>query len=166
MARDDAPGGPSDAWLDEVESRAWRAFFGMQEQVRSGVERQLKTKGLSLADYSVLVILSEAPGKHRRMFELCDDLGWERSRLHHQLTRMVRRGLVQRHADPAEPTSRAVFLELTEAGLRAIVEAAPTHAREVRKLFIDHLGRQQLEDIAEIAATVVDANGADAQRKS
>lgn len=159
---DDQTPDTSDWRLDNLELRAWRSLFAMQEQVRAGVERQLQANSaLSLADYSVLVVLSEADGQRRRLFELCSDLRWEKSRLHHQLSRMSQRGIVRRHADPASPDSRAVYVELTDAGLTAITEAAPAHAREVRRLLIDHLGRHQLQQLAEIAALVIDRNCAE-----
>ena len=53
--------------LDERQLRAWQTFFQMQEHLRSRIEQQLQaSSGLSLADYSVLSVLSEAPG--RRLF--------------------------------------------------------------------------------------------------
>lgn len=148
--------------LDELEMHAWRAFFVMHDQVRARVERQLQADaGLSLADYSVLGVLSEAASRRRRMFELCQDLRWEKSRLHHQLARMGRRGLVSRHTDEGSPASRGVNVELTEAGLAAIVDAAPAHAREVRRVLIDHLTRRQLQQLADIAIRIIEANCAD-----
>lgn len=150
---------PGQGRFDDLELHAWRSFVAMQEQIRTGVERELQAHcNLSLADYTILAVLSDAAGKRRRPFELCADLGWEKSRLHHQLTRMSRRGLIQRHSDPANPGSRAVYVELTAAGLTAVTEAAPAHAREVRRFLLDHLSRQHLEQLADIASLVLAGN--------
>src|SRR5450755_2022722 len=56
----------------------------------------LEESGLSGADFEVLVTLSDAPGKRMRAVELGRALGWEKSRLSHQVTRMEARGLVWR----------------------------------------------------------------------
>ena len=89
--------------LNEREMSAWRTFYEMQEVLRSRLEQQLQAdSGLSNADYTVLVALSEAAGGRLRVFELGRRLGWEKSRLHHQLTRMCRRGL-----DPTAQRRRA-----------------------------------------------------------
>jgi DNA-binding MarR family transcriptional regulator len=152
----------SDGGLDPLELRAWRSFFEMCDQVRLGVERQLRADhGLSLAEYSVLVVLSEAADKRRRLSALCEDLRWDKSRLHHQIARMSRRGLVDRCPDAGSTGSRAVYIEITDAGLSAIVAAAPAHAREVRRLLTNHLDRQELERLVDIAAHVIVANCAE-----
>ena len=83
--------------LNEREMSAWRTFYEMQEVLRGRLEQQLQAdSGLSNADYTVLVALSETTGGHLRAVELGRRLGWEKSRLHHQLTRMCRRGLIPR----------------------------------------------------------------------
>ena len=88
--------------LDERELRAWQTFFQMQEHLRGRIERQLQaSSGLSLADYSVLSVLSEAPGGRLRPYCLSATLGWEKSRLHHQLTRLCRGAACSNVVSPA-----------------------------------------------------------------
>src|SRR6266851_3185575 len=99
--------------LTERELRAWRAFHQMQELLRARIEQQLQASGLSYADYSVLTVLSEAPDGRLRPYELSRIAGWEKSRLHHQLTRMGTRGLITR-----EPCgSRGMYTVITAKGL-------------------------------------------------
>lgn len=146
--------------LDARELRAWRAFFHMQELLRGRIEQQLQAdSGLSNADYTVLVAVSEAPDGRLRAFHLCDELGWHKSRLHHQLTRMCKRGLVERHSGG----SRAIFVTITAKGAAALRDAAPSHSREVRRLVIDRLTPDQLDRLDEISATILAGLGADAQ---
>jgi len=90
----------------------------------------------------------------RRVYELGRMIGWEKSRLHHQLTGMGKRGLVRREFDPDNP--RAVHAVLTDAGLDAIKQAAPTHGREVRRLFFDRLSDRQVAQLAKISRQVLD----------
>jgi DNA-binding MarR family transcriptional regulator len=146
--------------LTERELRAWRAFFQMQEVLRSRIEQQLQAdSGLSNADYTVLVALSEAPGGRLRAYELSNELGWEKSRLHHQLTRMCKRGLVERRSG----ASRAMYAVIRPEGRTALEQAAPSHAQEVRRLVIDRLTAEQIDHLAEISNAVLDHLHADHQ---
>jgi DNA-binding MarR family transcriptional regulator len=140
------------------ELRAWRAFFRMQELLRARIEQQLQaSSGLSNADYTVLTVLSEAPGGRLRAYELSRMTGWEKSRLHHQLTRMCTRDLITRE----RCGSRGIYAVITAKGLAAIREAAPSHAQEVRRLFIDRLTPEQIDHLADIATTVLSSLKAD-----
>jgi DNA-binding MarR family transcriptional regulator len=144
--------------LTERELSAWRTIFQMQELLRSRIEQQLQaTSGLSNADYSMLALLSEAPGGRMRAYELGRAAGWEKSRLHHQLTRMHARGLIVR-----EPHgSRGIDVVITAKGLAVIKEAVPGHAREVRRLLIDRLSPGQLDQLGELATIILDGLQAD-----
>jgi DNA-binding MarR family transcriptional regulator len=138
--------------LTERELRAWRVTFQMQELLRARIERQLQaSSGLSNADYGVLAVLSEAPDGRLRAYELARMTGWEKSRLHHQLTRMCTRGLITRE----RCGSRGIYAVITAKGLAALEEAAPSHAKEVRRLFIDGLTPEQLDQLADIATAIL-----------
>ncbi|MFI0374174.1 MarR family winged helix-turn-helix transcriptional regulator [Actinomadura sp. 1N219] len=139
--------------LTERELRAWRTSFQMLQVLRARLGQQLQAdSGLSNAEYSVLVLLSEAPDRRLRAYELGHAAGWEKSRTHHQLTRMCKRGLVTRERSG----SRGVYAALTEKGLTAIKDAAPGHAQEVRRLFVDRLTPEELDQFAAIAAKILD----------
>ena len=142
-------------WLDEREARAWRALQRLRTPLEAALNRQLaKDSGLSTADYAVLVALSEAPGRRLRARDLGMSIGWEKSRLSHQLRRMETRGLVGRQECPTD--ARGAFLVLTEAGLSALQQAAPGHVTAVRRLMIDALTPDQLDQLAVIGELVAD----------
>src|SRR5215475_9478645 len=62
-------------WLTEEEQRAWRGLLRMTAQLNARANRQLQEEyGISLADYEVLVALSEAPEDRLRVFEVADAL--------------------------------------------------------------------------------------------
>jgi DNA-binding MarR family transcriptional regulator len=112
----------------------------MRVQLRLDYEmnRQLQAdSGLSLSDYDVLVALSDAGDDGMRVGDLAAQIGWERSRLSHQLRRMEERGLTERR--PSTEDRRTTMVVLTETGRQAIVEAAPGHVDLVRRLFFDPL---------------------------
>lgn len=102
------------------------------------INRQLQAdSGLSLADYDVLVALSGLRDHGMRVSDLAAQIGWERSRLSHQLRRMDARGLTERR--PGTEDGRTADVVLTPRGQRAIDEAAPGHVELVRNLFFDPL---------------------------
>ena len=142
-------------WLTEDEQRAWRGLLRMTSQLNARMNRQLQDDyGISLADYDVLVVLSEAPAGRRRVFELADALAWEQSRVSHQLSRMQRRGLVARQECPTD--ARGAFVVLTETGRAAIERAAPAHVETVRQLVFDGLSRDQLAALTAVSSSVLD----------
>lgn len=142
-------------WLTEEEQRAWRGLLRMTSQLNARMNRQLlQDYGVSLADYDVLVVLSEAPESRLRVFEVADALAWEQSRVSHQLARMQRRGLVAREGCASD--ARGAFAVLTEAGRAAIERAAPAHVETVRQLVFDGLTHDQLVALTEITTGVLD----------
>ncbi|MFE3441885.1 MarR family winged helix-turn-helix transcriptional regulator [Nocardia sp. NPDC059180] len=113
------------------------------------LNRQLqRDNDLSLAEYRILVLLSEAPGQSLRMSELADGVLSSRSRLTHQVRRMEAQGLVRRNTCVED--GRGVLAELTDAGVSRLSESAPGHVEAVRKGFIDLLTPEQLDVIADV----------------
>jgi DNA-binding MarR family transcriptional regulator len=142
-------------WLTDDEQRAWRGLLQMTSQLNARMNRQLQDDyGVSLADYDVLVALSEAPEGRLRVFEIAGALAWEQSRVSHQLARMQRRGLVARQECQAD--ARGAFAVLTDAGRAAIERAAPAHVETVRELVFDGLSRDQLAALTAITSRVLD----------
>lgn len=140
-------------WLNERESRAWRGFHQMRADLTAHLARQLSRHcNLSEAEYAILVIVSEAPGHRIRSRDLARSLGWERSRLSHQISRMEARGTVERA--PCESDARGFDVVLTRSGREAIESAAPIHLDAVRHCFIDLLSPEQLDTLGDIAGIV------------
>ena len=141
-------------WLTEREQRAWRGLLQMNSALDARLNRELqKTSGLSLADYDVLVLLTEAPAGRLRVFEVAADLQWEQSRLSHHLARMQRRGLVAR--EECTTDRRGAFVVLTDAGREAIEKAAPGHVDTVRQLVFDGLSEEQIAMLESFARRVL-----------
>jgi DNA-binding MarR family transcriptional regulator len=147
--------GAMSRWLTEEEQRAWRGLLRMTSQLNARMNRQLQDEcGISLADYEILVALSEVSESRLRVFEVADTLAWEQSRVSHQLARMQRRGLVTR--ENCATDARGAFAVLTEPGRAAIERAAPAHVEQVRQLVFDGLGHDQLTALTEITTRVLD----------
>jgi DNA-binding MarR family transcriptional regulator len=147
---------PAVRWLTESEERAWRSLQLMQMRLTALLARDLSTRsGLSYQDYAVLVALTDRPDGRMRLFQLGNELGWEKSRISHQVSRMVRRGLVEKTKCGSD--RRGAFVTVTSAGHQEISAAAPSHLEAVRRLFVDRLTPAQLAGISEIAEIVLAA---------
>ncbi|MFL6142037.1 MAG: MarR family winged helix-turn-helix transcriptional regulator [Labedaea sp.] len=136
-------------WLSPSEMRAWRAYVVGTELMRQQLHRELvDAHRLTIADYEVLVQLSEHEDGRLRMTQLAGRVVSSKSRLSHQIARMEQAGLVRRVECPDD--ARGVLAELTDKGMTHLRAAAPTHVAGVRRHFVDHLS----EDEQEVMATV------------
>ena len=134
-------------WLDQREAHVWQAYRDLQRELRNALDRQLvRDAGLSGAEYALLVPLSEAPGGRLRARDLGGMVGWDRSRISHQLSRMEHRGLVTR--EPCPDDARGSIVRLTPAGRSAIEAAAPNHVATVRRFFLDPLSDDEVDTLA------------------
>ena len=125
-------------WLDAREAHLWQAYRDTQRELTRVLEgRLISNSGLSGADYALLHPLSSAEDGVLRTRDLGRSVGWERSRLSHQVSRMEKRGLVSREECPAD--ARGSRVRLTELGRKAVEAAAPDHVAAVRTYFFDHL---------------------------
>ncbi len=110
--------------------------------------------GISLAEFSILSALRVTPDRPMRVYELIETLRWEKTRIIHQISRMVRRGLVERQASPED--GRGTNIALTAEGRAVIDEALPLHVLHVRRLFFDVLAPQQLDTLAVMSEAVLE----------
>lgn len=143
-------------WLQSDEERVWRALQFMTMHLDTALAQQLAAdSNVSYPDYSVLVSLTDSEDGRMRIFELGEVLGWEKSRLSHHLSRMVKRGLVDK--EPCGTDRRGAFIVITDTGRRELALAAPGHVAKVRELFINQLSAEQLQTIGAAADAVLTA---------
>jgi DNA-binding MarR family transcriptional regulator len=133
-------------WLNPGEGRAWRAFMHAHHQLVVHLSRGLQESGLSGSDYEVLAVLSGHDGGRMSAQEVCNALGWEKSRLSHQVRGMQKNGLISREPNPADARSAVVCLR--PAGRAAVEKAAPAHVADVRRNFIDLFTPAELDTLA------------------
>ena len=137
-------------WLDAEELTAWKALAGVLFLLPAALDSQLqRDAGLAMADYMVLVMLSERDDHRMRMSELAASASTSQSRLSRIVARLEAAGFVTREMAPDD--RRAVLATLTEAGLAKLVAAAPGHVAQVRSLVFDRLSAAQLGSLTEIA---------------
>lgn len=142
-----------DRTLHDREQRAWRGLMAMHADLSQYMERELRVRsGLSMSDYEVLSLLSDAPSGRLRAFEIGQALRWEKARLSQHLTRMEKRELVSRERCPTD--QRGHYVVLSARGRADIEAAAGPHVADVRALLLDHVTPAQLDLIAELAGLV------------
>lgn len=123
-------------WLNESEMVAWRAYIVGSALLEHKLNRELQAAhDISLADYEILVRLSDHPDHRLRMSELAADVAHSKSRISHQIRRLEAGELVNRMECPSD--GRGVFAVLTEKGAALLGEAAPTHVAGVREHIVD-----------------------------
>jgi len=134
--------------------RAWRAYVIGSELLRKQLNRELQERhGMTLADYEVLVRLSDGDGQRMRMAHLAAEVASSKSRLSHQITRMEAAGLVER-VDCGDD-ARGVFAQLTEEGMTRLRMTAPTHVAGVRSHLIDLLPPEDQAALATVFEQVL-----------
>src|SRR6266566_1518470 len=102
-------------WLDERQQHVWQSYLHLNQDLIAVLEQQLaRESGLSGADYRVLVPLSEARGGVLRARDLGSEIGWDRSRLSHHLSRMESRALITR--EECAEDARGLMVRMTKAG--------------------------------------------------
>jgi DNA-binding MarR family transcriptional regulator len=142
-------------WLTDDEQRSWRAWLSSMSLLQERLERDLRADhGMSMAEYEVLVRLSEAPDHRLRMTELAGRTLSSKSRLSHQVSRMEEAGLVDRVE--CEQDRRGFFAVLTELGRERLVDAAPDHVESVRRWLVDVLTQAEFARLGELCSVVVE----------
>lgn len=143
------------ASLSEQELATWRAFALMRRQLDLTLERRLQADaGISSADFAILVSLQEEPTRQLRAGRIGDIIGWEKSRVSHQLSRMEQRGLITRRE--CGDDARGVWIVLTDQGSRAVLAAMRDHTAAIRQYFFDLISEEEQEVLRSVATRVLD----------
>jgi DNA-binding MarR family transcriptional regulator len=143
--------------LSPRELRIWQAFLSMGEDVLERVGRDIaRATGLSGPEFSVLSRLAAFGKGEMRQQELATVMGWEKSRLSHQLSRMQRRKLVERQSGDG----RATLVVLTGIGREKLEQALPVRAESVRRNLLSRLTSQQIDTIIRVSNLLGDEEDA------
>lgn len=133
-------------WLDAAQQGHWRAYLAGSTRLWDVLDRELKAGyGLTMAEYEILVRLSEAPERRMRMAELAEMAYQSRSRLSHTCSRLETKGLVVR--EPCPDDKRGINAILTEEGFALLEKAAVDHVNSVRNHLVDLLTPEELATI-------------------
>ncbi|WP_238005357.1 MarR family transcriptional regulator [Dactylosporangium sp. AC04546] len=148
-------------WLDQDELKTWLTLFSVLLRLPAALDTQLqRDAGINHFEYMVLAGLSEAPERRLRMSLLAAISEGSLPRLSQAVGRLEKRGWVRRCPDPDD--GRYTLAILTDEGLAKVVETAPGHVAEVRRLVLDPLTKaqpRQLHDICGRIMRTIDPDG-------
>ena len=123
----------------ESEVRTWIRFLATHAAITRELEARLMgAHGLTLSDYDVLVQLARAPHHKLRNIELAKAVVLTRSGVTRLVDGLEKDGLVTRASCPSD--KRGSLVQITDAGVARLREAAGTHLEGVRELFLQRLG--------------------------
>ena len=142
-------------WLSTEQQQHWRAYIAASTLLQERLSRELQAAhGITMADYEILVRLSEAPERRLRMSQLAEHTLSSRSRLSHQVDRLEKAGFVRREA--CESDRRGANAVLTHHGWDTLVAAAPTHVDGVRTHLVDLLSDREFAALGAACAVVAE----------
>ncbi len=141
--------------IGEADWSVWRSFVLMRRQLDRALEQRLQDDaGISGPDFEILLSLFKAAGNQLRGKELVELLGWEKSRVSHQVTRMAARGLVERRECPTD--LRGSWITLLPDGRRAVLKASRGNAVELRRLFFEVLSEDEKAVLASVSERIAE----------
>ncbi|MBW4094556.1 MAG: MarR family transcriptional regulator [Acidobacteria bacterium] len=141
-------------WLSAKERDTWIRFAAVAELLPAALNLQLvNDEGLTHFDYYALAMLSEAPGRVLRTSALAARTNATLPRLSRVLSRLEDAGWV--HRAECEQDRRATNVSLTQSGWEKVVAAAPNHVATVRRLVIDALTDEQVEQLGAISRAML-----------
>ena len=141
--------------LEPEEWELWDTWMRAQRLLARELDRGLQRDcGISKAEFSVLVTLWQAPGRDMRVSDLVDSLGWEKSRVSHQLTRMENREFVEQ--TQGGTSGRRTRIGLTATGRRVARSAISAHGGNIRRHVLDSLTPEQTATIRAWSEQTID----------
>jgi len=144
------------AGLSPSQLEAWITVMAFVETVPPAIEGQLKTEaGINLFEYTVLAMVSEEPDHSLPMSKLAGLSFGSISRLSHAVTRLQRRGWVEKRAGAG--ARRHNIVSLTDAGVEVLQAAAESHVAMVHERVGEPLTEQDAVDLSRILRKLIGA---------
>lgn len=158
--------GMSSLTAAHTEVSLWRDIVILRRKIERELEQRLQQDaGVSVADFEILTTLCGAPDGQLRARDLADVLGWEKSRLSHQVTRMEGRSLVERKDCPTD--LRGTWVTITEQGHAAAARGQDGYADVLATRFevLDPAERTELDSMARRVVQAADPVVCDSARE-
>ena len=141
-------------WLNDEERQAWLTLASLLVQLGPALDAQLRRDaGITHFEYNVMTVLSEAADRTRRMSEIAALADGSLSRLSQVVARLEKKGWVRRCPDPSD--GRYTLATLTDSGWEKVVETAPGHVKEVRRVVFDPLTKTQVQQLTTIGQRIL-----------
>lgn len=141
--------------LSPDENRLWQSLGRLVHALPRVLEDDMSRTGVTMTEFAVLLLLSEAPGRRLRMSALAARAGLTASRITRVVDGLGKHGLVQkeRHGEDARGNDAI----LTDEGLRVMRAARPSYLASARKRVLDQIPPDLLPDLARTITALADA---------
>ncbi|MFI6996348.1 MarR family winged helix-turn-helix transcriptional regulator [Nocardia sp. NPDC050175] len=134
-------------WLDAEQQALWQDLLTVVIALPTALDRQLqRDAGISNFEYSVLARLSMADQETMRLSELARLCNSTLPRLSKLMDRFEIREWIVRKIDPSD--GRYTLATLTDSGRQKVVDSAPGHVAQVRRLVFDPLTTAQRRQLS------------------
>jgi DNA-binding MarR family transcriptional regulator len=140
--------------LTPQQDRAWALLVGVMMWLPAELDAHLdRAAGLSHAEFGVLRCLSVVEDREVHMTRLAATASVTPSHLSRIVGRLEKRGWITRSADPAD--ARRTLARLTPSGAQVVADLSPDYAAQVRRLVLDHLDAGQVDQLEDLAETLL-----------
>ncbi|HEY2643903.1 MAG TPA: MarR family transcriptional regulator [Galbitalea sp.] len=145
--------------FDEQEDRLWRNLMRLNGALPRLLEADLvRGAGLSLSEFAILLVLTEAGSAGRRMSDLAHAGRLSPSRATRVVAELERRGLVAK--SQSESDARGNVAVATPAGRKALRAAYPIQVERAREILFDHLTPTDVARLADALSELLGRVGA------
>ncbi|WP_229905115.1 MarR family winged helix-turn-helix transcriptional regulator [Lentzea cavernae] len=141
--------------MSSAETELWQSLGRLVHSLPRALEDDMSRTGVTMTEFAVLLLLSEAPGRRLRMSALAAQAGLTASRITRVVDGLGKHGLVQkeRHGEDARGNDAI----LTDEGLEVMRAAQPAHLASARKRVLDSIPAELLPDLARTITALADA---------
>jgi DNA-binding MarR family transcriptional regulator len=145
--------------FDENEDRLWRSLMRLNGALPRLLEADLvRGAGLSLSEFAILLVLTEAGADGRRMSDLAHAGRLSPSRATRVVAELEHRGLVEK--SQSESDARGNVAVATAAGREAFRSAYPIQINRAREILFDHLSAKEVAGLADSLSELLSRVGA------
>uniref|UniRef100_A0A942SYY8 Winged helix-turn-helix transcriptional regulator n=1 Tax=Neobacillus citreus TaxID=2833578 RepID=A0A942SYY8_9BACI len=143
------------AGLTDERLEVWAAVATVLERLPAALDAQLqRDSGLTHFEHGLLTALDSAPERTLRMSTLAGYASSTLSRLSRAVTRLERKGWVERVVDPSD--GRFTLAVLTDDGHDKVVESTPAHHALVERLVFHAISPSQARQLGVIVRRIAD----------
>ena len=145
---------PTSDPLTADELLLWQSLGRLVHSLPRALEQDMARTGVTMTEFAVLLLLSEAPGHRMRMSALAAASGVTPPRITRIIDGLARHDLVRKERHSLD--ARGSEAVLTDAGLQAMQAAQPAHLASARRQVLDHIPADLLPGIAETLAKIAE----------
>lgn len=141
-------------WLNPEERQAWLALYAVTTILPGSLDGHLfRQAKITLFDYHVLAMLSEADDLTLAMSDLAARSNASLSRLSHVVKKLEGRGWVSR--SPSTVDGRVTTATITRDGMENLKVLARKHVEHVRQAVFDALTDDDVRDLERIGKKIL-----------